>query len=56
MPEAKMKTFIEQKAELKREIEELERANRRLFDEIDQNEHQITLLQQILAEVGSAIH
>ena len=39
--------------EIQREIEELERANRRMFDEIDQNEHQVTILQQILTEVGT---
>jgi len=47
-----LKTFIEQKADLSREIEELERENRRLFDTIDKNELTISQLKEILAEVG----
>lgn len=50
-----MKTFIEQKAELKRQIEELERENRRLFDTIDKNEQTIAELEEILTEVGTEV-
>ena len=48
-----MATFIEQKANLKQEIEELERENCRLFDTIDKNEHTIAELEQVLAEIGT---
>jgi len=48
-----MKTFIDQKEDIKREIEELERENRRLFDTIDKNEYTIAQLEEILAEVGT---
>lgn len=48
-----MKTFIEQKQDLKREIEELERENRRLFNTIDKNELTIAGLKETLSEVGT---
>ena len=48
-----MKTFIEQKNDLTREIEELERENDRLFDTIDRNEFTIAQRRKVLAEVGT---
>ena len=48
-----MMTFIEQKKELAREIEELERENRRCFDTIDKNELTISQLKEILADIGT---
>ena len=50
-----MKTFIEQKTDLKREIEELERENERLFDTIDKNELRIAQLKDTLAKVGTKV-
>jgi len=47
-----MKTFIEQKAEITKQIEELERENNSLFDRIDHNENMITVLKKTLAEIG----
>ena len=48
-----MKTFIEQKSDLKTRIKELERRNQYLYDEIDRNELEISKLQRSLAEVGT---
>lgn len=50
-----MKTFIEQKADLAREIAERERENESLFDRIDHNEKMITELRKRLAEVGKEV-
>jgi len=47
-----MKTFIEQKNELRREIDGLERENERLFDIIDKNELTISQLKDTLTKVG----
>ena len=51
----KMKTFIEQKNDLRGGIEELERENHRLFDTIDKNELIIAQFKEILAEVGTEV-
>jgi len=48
-----MRTFIEQKADIRAEIAALERENERLFNKIDQNELMITELRQILDEIGN---
>jgi len=48
-----MRTFIEQKGDLKRRIEDLEIRNARLYDEIDDNELEISKLQKTLTEVGT---
>jgi len=47
-----MKNFIEQKADLQREIQDRERENQSLFNRIDHNEKMITTLRKTLAEVG----
>ena len=46
-----MKTFIEQKSDLKRQIEDLERRNQALYDEIDRNELEISKLQKKVEEL-----
>jgi len=48
-----MKTFIEQKSDLRREIEERERENESLFHRIDHNESMIAELKKTLAKVGT---
>ena len=48
-----MKTFIEQKEELRREIEERRRENESLFRRIDHNEEMILTLEKTLEEVGT---
>ena len=48
-----MMTFIEQKNELKRQIEDLEIKNMQLYDEIDSNEEKISKLQKVLANIGT---
>lgn len=48
-----MKTFIEQKEELREHIAELERKNRQLYKEIDRNEDEITECSFILKRVGT---
>jgi len=48
-----MRTFIEQKADVKAEIAALERENERLFVKIDQNELRMAELRQTLSEIGN---
>jgi len=48
-----MKTFIEQKDDIKRQIIDLERRNQQLYNEIDNNEAEIIKLQKTLAIVGT---
>jgi predicted RNase H-like nuclease (RuvC/YqgF family) len=50
-----MKTFIEQKAELRGEIEQRERENESLFNRIDHNETTITELKKKLEQVGTEV-
>lgn len=49
-----MKTFIEQKVDLRTQIEDLELQNQQLYDEIDDNELAIAKLQKLLSEVGTS--
>ena len=49
-----MQTFIEQKDDIKRRIEYLERRDQRLQEEIDFNEEEIAQLQRTIAIVGTA--
>ena len=50
-----MKTFIEQKNDLRREIEQRERENESLFNRIDHNEIMIAQLKDTLAKVGTKV-
>jgi len=47
-----VRTFIEQKADVRAEIATLERENEKLYDKIDQNEIRIEELRQTLSEIG----
>lgn len=50
-----MKTFIEQKAELRGEIERRERENESLFNRIEINEAMIIGLKMTLEQVGKSV-
>ena len=50
-----MKTFIEQKAELRGEIGQRERENESLFNRIEHNESMIIELKKKLEQVGKEV-
>lgn len=50
-----MKTFIEQKQEVRDQIRDLERKNCQLLDEIDKNDEEVSRLLKLLPEIGKLI-
>jgi hypothetical protein len=50
-----MKTFIEQKQEVKDQIRDLERRNCQLLDEMDKNDEEISRLLKLLPQIGKMV-